>query len=204
MIEADDPRIREVASRVAGDAVGPESVKRLFEWVRDEIAYEMSPEVDSRDVWRATRTLERGYGFCQQKAVLLASLLRARGIPAGIVVQDLLDHKIPPHYVAFIGHQRLEVHGLTCAYLDGRWVLLDATLPRRLCEKKRYRLVEFDGERDATLPATDLGGESHFELVDELGIWPDLPDEIVDRTAGLAYLHDPAYKRMARRHGPGM
>ena len=49
-----------------------------------------------------------GSGFCQQKAVLLASLLRSRGIPAGIVLQDLLDHKIPPHYVEFLGSQRLE------------------------------------------------------------------------------------------------
>ena len=135
----------------------------------------MAPEVDSREDWQATATLERGGGFCQQKAVLLAALLRARGIPAGVVFQDLLDHKIPPHYVAFIGSQRLELHGLTCAFLDGRWVRLDATLPRDFVERKRYRLVEFDGESDAVLAETDIDGEPHFEVLEELGTWPDLP-----------------------------
>lgn len=204
MIEADDPRIRETAERVGGDATGKELVRRLFEWVRDDVKYEMSPELQARDDWKATGTLERGYGFCQQKAVLLASLLRARGIPAGIVAQDVLDHKIPPQYVEFIGHQILEGHGLNCAYVGGEWVLLDATLPARLCEKKRYRLVEYDGTGDAVLPTADLDGGPHFEIVEELGVWADFPDEIVERTIGLDYLHSAEYKKMARRHGPGM
>ncbi len=204
MIEADDPRIREAADRIAGDSSGRETLRRLFAFVRDDVKYEMSPEVHSRDDWKATGTLERGYGFCQQKAVLLASLLRARGISAGIVAQDVLDRKIPPHYVEFIGHQILEGHGLTCVHVEGEWVLVDATLPARLCEKKRYRLVEYDGSGDAVLPATDLDGEPHFEILEELGVWTDMPDEIVDRTIGLAYLHSPEYKKMARRHGPGM
>lgn len=204
VIEAGDPAIRAAADRVGGGATGTELVRRLFEWVRDDVAYEMSPEVHSREDWKATGTLERGYGFCQQKAVLLAALLRSKGVPAGIVVQDLLDHKIPQHYVDFIGHQRLEAHGLVCAHVDGAWVLLDATLPRRLCAKKGYRLVEYDGTGDAVLPATDLDGLPHFEIVDEIGVWADLPDAIVELTVGLDYLHSPAYKQMARRHGPGM
>lgn len=204
VIEADAPAVRELADRLAGGTEGVEAARLLFDWVRDEIAYDMAPEVDSREDWRATATLERGGGFCQQKAVLLAALLRARGIPAGVVFQDLLDHKIPPHYVAFIGSQRLEMHGLTCAFLDGRWVRLDATLPRDFVERKRYRLVEFEGNDDAILAATDVDGEPHFEVLAELGAWADLPDEIVELVLGLAWLHSDEYKRVARRRGPGM
>lgn len=204
VIEADAPAVRELADRLAGDAEGAEAARLLFDWVRDQIDYDMAPEIESRDDWRATETLERGAGFCQQKAVLLAALLRAREIPAGVVLQDLLDHKIPPHYVAFIGSQRLEMHGLTCAFLDGRWVRLDATLPRSFVERKRYRLVEFDGRHDAVLAETDMDGEPHFEILEELGAWPDIPDEIVERALGLAWLHSDEYKRVARRKGPGM
>lgn len=205
LIDADAPLVRETAERVAGDAEGVEAVRRLFEHVRDRIAYEMAPDFeDGRLAWKASATLERGYGFCQQKAVALAALLRAREIPAGIVVQDLQDHKIPPHYVEFIGSQRIEVHGLTCVYVNGRWMRLDATLPRALCEKKGYRLVEFDGSGDAVLPATDVDGEPHFDILAELGTWADMPDEVVERTLAFDYLGRPEYARMARRHGPGM
>jgi hypothetical protein len=204
VIEADAPAIRELADRLVGDANGAEAARILFDWVRDEIAYDMAPDVETRDDWRATETLERGAGFCQQKAVLLAALLRARDIPAGLVLQDLLDHKIPPHYAELIGSQRLEVHGLTCAFLDGRWVRLDATLPRSFVERKRYRLVEFDGHDDAVLAETDLDGAPHFDVLQELGSWPDLPDEIVEYVLGLDWLHSDEYKQVAGRKGPGM
>ena len=204
VIEADAPAIRALAARIAGDADETETARLLFEWVRDEIAYDMAPDVEGREAWKATSTLERGRGFCQQKAVLLASLLRSRGIPAGLVLQDLLDHKIPPPYVELIGSQRLEVHGLTCAFLDGRWVRLDATLPRPFVERRRYRLVEFDGTGDAVLAETDADGKPHFEVLEELGTWPDLPDEIVEEVLELEWLHSDAYKQLVRRKGPGM
>jgi len=204
VIEADAPAIRDLADRVTEGAEGSEAARLLFEWVRDEIRYDMAPDVEGREDWCATSTLERGAGFCQQKAVLLAALLRARGIPSAIVMQDLLDHKIPDRYVELIGSQRLEVHGLTCAYLDGRWVRLDATLPRPFVERKRYRLVEFDGEDDAVLSATDADGLPHFEVLEELGTWADLPDEIVDYVLGLDWLHSADYKALVRRTGAVM
>ena len=204
VIQADAPSIRALADRVAGDAEGAEAARLLFDWVRDEIRYDMAPDVESRDSWCATATLDRGAGFCQQKAILLAALLRARGIPAGIVVQDLLDHKIPESYVAFIGSQRLEVHGLTCAYLDGRWVRLDATLPRSFTDKKRYRLVEFDGEHDAVFSSTDLDGNPHIDVLEELGTFPDLPDDLVHYVLELDWLHSEEYKQLVRRKGAGM
>lgn len=205
VIDADAPLVLETAERVGGDGEETEVVRRLFEHVRDEVAYEMAPTFeDGPGEWRASATLERGFGFCQQKAVVLAALLRARGIPAGIVVQDLQDHKIPPHYVEFIGSQRLEVHGLTCAFVDGEWIRLDPTLPRALCERKGYRLVEYDGSGDAVLPETDLDGEPHFDVLEERGAYADMPDEVVDYTLGLGWLRRPEYAQMARRHGPGM
>ena len=96
------------------------------------------------------------------------------------------------------------MHGLTCAYLDGRWVRLDATLPRSFVEKKRYRLVDFDGEHDAVFSSTDLDGNPHIEVLEELGTFTDLPDDLVRYVLELDWLHSDEYKQLVRRKGAGM
>jgi transglutaminase-like putative cysteine protease len=203
VIEPEHPLVAETAERVAGSASEPaEAARRLFGWVRDEVGYDMAPELGGRADWRAGATLERGFGFCQQKAVALASLLRARGIPAGVCFQDVLDHKIPERYAAFIGSQRLTFHGLTALYADGAWWRVDATLPRSLCERKDYRLVEYEARRDYVLPATDLAGRPHFTLIQDFGISADLPERVCKTTLGFDYLHDPGYRAFVHRNGP--
>jgi hypothetical protein len=77
-------------------------------------------------------------------------------------------------------------------------------LPRSLVERKNYRLVEFDGAEDAVLRETDADGLPHFDIVREFGTWTDVPDEIVEHTIHLEFLHLPEFKAVARRHGPGM
>jgi transglutaminase-like putative cysteine protease len=203
VIEPGHPLVAATAERVAGSASDPaEITRRLFDWVRDELPYDMAPLLGSRADWRASATLERGHGFCQQKAIVLASLLRARGIPAALCFQDLHDHKIPERYAEFLGGRRLEVHGLTAVHADGHWWRIDATLPRSLCERKGYRLVEYEPRRDCLLPATDLQGEPHFTLIRDLGMSADLPEAISERTLELDYLQDPEYRAFVHRHGP--
>jgi len=203
VIEPGHPLVAATAERVAGSATDPDEVtRRLFDWVRDELPYDMAPALESRADWRASATLERGHGFCQQKAVVLASLLRSRGIPAALAFQDLHDHKIPERYAEFLGGQRLEVHGLTAVHAHGRWQRIDATLPSSLCERKDYRLVRYEPRRDCVLPATDRRGEPHFTLIRDLGVAADLPAAISERTLGLQYLHDPEYRAFVHRGGP--
>lgn len=62
--------------------------KRCFEWVRDEIKhsrdYGLQPVTCS-----ASAVLLNGSGYCYAKSHLLAALLRANGIPAGLCYQRL-------------------------------------------------------------------------------------------------------------------
>lgn len=203
VIDSDTEVIRSLADTLAAGADdGPSTVKAIFDYVRDEIRYDMGPVLDERYDWRASTTVERGYGFCQQKAALVAALLRARGIPAGIGMETVLDHKIPPHLAEHIGGQELSPHGYTLAFVDGEWQRIDASLDAALCERKGYRVVEYTPEGDHLLPATDLAGKPHFDHVRAMGEWPDVPDEIVAETLALAYLRDPAFRQLATRNGP--
>lgn len=200
VIDSDHPVVRALAERVSEGA--DDEPAALFDWVRDEIRYDMGPVLHDRSDWTASQTIERGYGFCQQKAGLLAALLRARGIPAGVGIEELLDHKIPPRFAAHMGGQQIPLHGYTIAFVDGQWRRLDATLDSALCRRKGYRLVDYQPGADRILPETDLAGAPHFEHLGEVGRWPEFPAEIIDRTLALPYLQDPAFLDLATRAGP--
>jgi len=82
------------------------TAKRCYEWVRDEIRhsndYQMNPVTCS-----ASEVLQAGTGFCYAKSHLLAALLRANGIPAGLCYQRL---RVDEH------GERCCLHGLNAVY----------------------------------------------------------------------------------------
>jgi transglutaminase-like putative cysteine protease len=152
-----------------------EVVRRIFDFVRDEIVYNFAPAVRTRADFRASHTLELGNGFCMQKAALFAALCRASGVPARVGFQDIVDYKITGKFYEMMGGNELDFHGMNAVYLDGRWLKADCTLDRGLCERKDYRLVEFDGRHDATLPPTDHAGEPHFTIKKQHLFYNDTP-----------------------------
>ncbi|MGM0563972.1 MAG: transglutaminase-like domain-containing protein [Pseudomonadota bacterium] len=105
-------------ARALADAGGDvvETARRCFEFVRDEIEhswdYRRNPVT-----CRASDVLAHGTGYCYAKSHLLAALLRANGIPAGLCYQRLtIDESGPPHCL----------HGLNAVWLpDYGWYRLD-------------------------------------------------------------------------------
>ena len=175
-IDSGAKNIRDRASKItASHRHAREKVRSIFEFVRDEIAYNFAPQVRGRRDFRASHTLEMGNGFCMQKAALCAALCRASGIPARIGFQDIVDYKITGPFLELMGTNQLIHHGMSAVYLDGRWIPLDCTLDRALVERKKYRLVEFDGTHDALLPETDHAGKPHFTILKQAGFYNDTP-----------------------------
>jgi len=91
--------------------------QRCFEFVRDKIRH-------SRDflmnpvTCKASDVLMHGTGYCYAKSHLLAALLRANNIPAGLCYQRL---SLEP------GGSRFTLHGLNAVYLsDFGWYRIDA------------------------------------------------------------------------------
>lgn len=95
-----------------------EITKRVYEYVRDEIAH--SGDIKTSIVTcNASDVLEQKHGICCAKAHLFAALLRYLNIPVGFCYQWLIsdneDHS-------------LVIHGLNAVYLRDikRWIRLDA------------------------------------------------------------------------------
>jgi transglutaminase-like putative cysteine protease len=114
------PEIRALVEARGWRALGPvEAARRAFELVRDEIPH--SWDIRSHVVTRtATECLQHREGLCYAKAMLLAALLRAMEIPAGLAYQRLTFGDTPD-----TGYS---THGLTTVYLEplGKWIRLDA------------------------------------------------------------------------------
>jgi transglutaminase-like putative cysteine protease len=110
-----------VAERAAALASGAgskiEIARRCFEFVRDEIRHSW----DFRQnpvTCRASEVLLQGTGYCYAKSHLLAALLRANGIPAGLCYQRLPVGDSGAPYC---------LHGLNAVFLEAfGWYRLDA------------------------------------------------------------------------------
>lgn len=117
-IDCRHPAITSKATELADNCPDDAAVaKRCFEFVRDAIQhswdYRRNPVT-----CKASEVLIHGTGYCYAKSHLLAALLRANAIPAGLCYQRLaVDTDGPPYCL----------HGLNAVYLQQHgWYRLDA------------------------------------------------------------------------------
>jgi len=94
-------------------------IKNIYEFVRDEIKHSWDIR-DPRITRSASEAFEYRTGICWSKANLLAALLRACNIPAGICYQRLTLGDTPE--TGFC------IHALNAVYIEdnARWIRLDA------------------------------------------------------------------------------
>ena len=79
-IDCDNEFVKEKAqSLIKWQEKVVDKAKSLFYFVRDEIKYNLYVHSDRPEYYQASTTLERGNGFCVQKAVLLAALAGRSG-----------------------------------------------------------------------------------------------------------------------------
>jgi len=167
--------VRTAAQLTAGCSTDSEKTVKLFYFVRDSIPYNVYMISMFREDFVASTVLERGKGYCVQKAVLLAALGRATGIPTRLAFASIRNHRVPARFVEKLGTNVFPRHGYDQFFLDGQWVSVAATFDRALCEKNGLSTVEFDGVNEAILPPSDASGNPYIEYVEKFGYDADLP-----------------------------
>ncbi|MCF6325171.1 MAG: transglutaminase family protein [Gammaproteobacteria bacterium] len=117
-INWDRSDIRELAEFLSSnDGDDEATAKTCFEWVRDNIRHSFDYQVNPVTC-KASDVLRYKTGYCYAKSHLLAALLRANGIPAGLCYQRLsVGDKGAPYCL----------HGLNAVYLKNHgWYRIDA------------------------------------------------------------------------------
>lgn len=115
IIDWETPAILELARQLKGGTV-TETAKSCYEWVRDNIKhswdYRLNPVTCT-----ASEVLQAGTGHCFAKSHLLAALLRANDIPAGLCYQRLSINDDGAPY---------SLHGLNAVFLpEYGWYRID-------------------------------------------------------------------------------
>ncbi len=111
------PAVRDKAANLAVGAVDEMAIVRnCFQFVRDEIHHSWDLRLNPVTS-KASDVLRHGTGYCYAKSHLLAALLCANGIPAGLCYQRL---KVEPD------GSRYSLHGLNAVYLKQQgWYRVD-------------------------------------------------------------------------------
>ena len=153
-INWDCPEILELALSLKGNLGSDvEIAKACFEYVRDSIRHTYDFQIDIITC-KASDVLNHKTGYCYSQSHLLAALLRANGIPAGLCYQRLsLTGDGAPYCL----------HGLNAVYLnDFGWYRID---PRGNKEGVKAKFPP-------PLEYLAFGTQGRLET-DIQGIWPE-------------------------------
>jgi transglutaminase-like putative cysteine protease len=157
-----------------------DSAVKLYYWVRDHIRYNPYSVEKSQCALLASRTVEAGEGWCVPKAVLLAALCRATGIPARVGFADVRNHLSTERLRAAMGTDVFYFHGYCSIFIDGRWVKATPAFNLSLCQKFGLIPLEFNGRDDSLYHAFDSAGNRHMEYLRDRGEFLDVPfDELI-------------------------
>jgi transglutaminase-like putative cysteine protease len=189
-IDSDSPAVIAYAQSASGDAsTDVEMGVKLYYAVRDPIRYD--PYVIDLDpkAYKASAVLSAQVGFCIQKAILLAAVARAVGIPSRLGYADVRNHLTTKRLRQLMGTDVFAFHGYTELFLDSQWVKATPAFNRSLCERFNVRPLEFDGKSDSIFHPFDTEGCLHMEYLHDHGQFADFPLERMVSTFKAHYGH---------------
>jgi len=188
VIDCDTTSIKEKSQELtAGQERITEKAKSLFYFVRDEIKFDPYSPRYLPEHYRASATLTRGGGYCVQKAVILAALARAAGIPTRLRFANIRNHLQFAKLVERMGTNLFIYHGYDELYIDGRWIKAAPTFDLKMCQKDRIVPVEFDGTKDALHHSYSQDGKPHIEYVCDHGHYQDVPFDEIEKARVQGY-----------------
>ena len=181
--DVDDPLVQQTTAELTDGLTDPVlKLERIFGFVRDDILFGFPPE---GDFVKASQTIERGYGQCNTKGILILALCQVANIPARLhfsgITKEIqhgffrgLFYKLMPNEIS---HAWLEVE------LDGRWAQVDSYINDLALHRAAVAKLEQSGwttgfsvsrksgepSADFALDATDFAQMG--AVVGDHGIW---------------------------------
>jgi transglutaminase-like putative cysteine protease len=190
-IDSESPAVQAFAKEaVKGAETETEKAIKLYYAVRDGIYYDPYRVEITRESFRASVILAKGYGYCVAKAIVLAAACRAHGIACRLHFADVRNHLTTERLKKIMQTDIFTYHGYNDIFLEERWVKVTPTFNKSLCERFKVRPLDFDGINDAVFHPFDMEGRRHMEYIADHGSFADVPYEkiigIFDDFSGAA------------------
>lgn len=179
-IDSNHPDVCRFALEAAGTSDSKkEQAVRLYYAVRDGFTYNPYCLTLMKEHYRASYVIGRKEGFCIQKAILLAAVARALGIPSRLGFATVRNHLATKKMLKLMKTDLFVFHGYTTLFLDGKWVKATPAFDIKLCERFGVLPLEFDGSTDSLFHPFDSSGKRHMEYVHDYGVFDDFPYELM-------------------------
>lgn len=189
-VDSDHPSIVKLASELAqGLDNDIDKALAFYYYVRDSIRYNPYKIDLSEAALKASDVLRRKYGYCVEKANLLAALARAQGIPSRFGFADVKNHLSSPKLIKMLRSEVFAFHGFTELYLDGKWVKATPAFNKELCELMDVKPLEFNGREDSIFQEYDSSGNTFMHYLKDHGIFDDIPRELMIEVLKGYYPH---------------
>jgi|SRR5690554_615489 len=177
LVESDSPEIRDFARKITLGSESPvNKAVKLYNAVRDLIAYDPYQNFWDKSVFSGKVALERQRGFCIPKSALLVACARAENIPARLGFADVKNHLASKRMIEACGGDLFYWHSYCEFYLDGKWVKATPAFDRDLCKRTGLTPLEFDGRNDSIFHPF-AGNRRHMEYVNSRGVYAGVPFE---------------------------
>lgn len=176
-IDSDHPAVVAFATQHALGADQRSRAVALYNAVRDGFRYDPYKADLSPAGMKASTVLAQGYGWCVPKAVLLAAVCRAAGIPARLGFADVRNHLSTERMRKNMETEVFYWHGYAELWLDGAWRKATPAFNLSLCQKFGLLPLDFNGHDDSIYHPFDQAGNRHMEYLAQRGSFDDLPLE---------------------------
>lgn len=178
-IDSNSPGVVSFAREIIGNLSDPvEKAVKLYYAVRDGFNYNPHDVDLSADAMKASSLVKRNYGYCIEKACLLAACARVAGIPSRLAFANVRNHIGTEKLEKVLKTNVLVFHGFTELFLDGKWVKATPAFNRGLCEKLNVEPLEFDGKNDSIFQEYSREGNRFMEYLHDYGNFPDVPRDL--------------------------
>lgn len=175
-VDSDNPDVIAFAKKqTEGATTDKEKAIKLYYAVRDGFRYDPY-HVDLRpQELTASAILNRGSGYCVEKACLLGAAARVVGIPSRFAFYDVKNHLSTDKLIERLRSDVFVFHGLVELYIDGKWVKATPAFNIELCQKFNVPALEFDGVTDSMFQQYDGSGNNFMDYLKEYGYFHDIP-----------------------------